>query len=37
MAEIHSIIADKASKIRGDRTDRLVYEEAGSNPILSKS
>lgn len=37
MSEIHSIIADKASKIRGDRTDRLVYEEAGSNPILSKS
>ena len=37
MAEIHSIIADKPSKIRGDRTDRLVYEEAGSNPVLSKS
>ena len=37
MSEIHSIIADKPSKIRGDRTDRLVYEEAGSNPVLSKS
>lgn len=37
MAEIHSIIADKPSKIRGDRTDRLVYEEAGSNTVLSKS
>lgn len=37
MAEIHTIIADKANKIRGDRTDRLVFEEAGSNKILSKS
>ena len=37
MSEIHSIVADKPSKIRGDRTDRLVYEEAGSNPVLSKS
>ena len=37
MSEIHSIIADKPGKIRGDRTDRLVYEEAGSNPVLSKS
>ena len=37
MSEIHTIIADKPGKIRGDRTDRLVYEEAGSNPVLSKS
>ncbi len=37
MSEIHSIIADKPGKIRGDRTDRLVFEEAGSNPVLSKS
>lgn len=37
MAEIHTIVADKPSKIRGDRTDRLVYEEAGSNTVLSKS
>jgi len=37
MSEIHSIVADTADKIRGDRTDRLVYEEAGSNKQLSKS
>lgn len=37
MSEIHTIIADKPGKIRGDRTDRLIYEEAGSNPILSAS
>jgi len=37
MSEIHTIVADKPGKIRGDRTDRLIYEEAGSNPILSAS
>ena len=37
MSEIHTIVADKPGKIRGDRTDRLIYEEAGSNPILSPS
>ena len=37
MSEIHTIIADKPSKIRGDRTDRLVYEEAGSNNYFTTS
>ena len=37
MSEIHTIIADKPSKIRGDRTDRLVYEEAGSNSVFTTS
>jgi len=37
MSEIHTIIAHKPSNIRGDRTDRLVYEEAGSNPVFTTS
>ena len=30
MSEIVGIVADKPNKIRGDRTDLLMYEEAGS-------
>lgn len=30
MSEITGIIADKPNKIRGDRTDLLIYEESGS-------
>ena len=30
MSEIVGIVADKPNKIRGDRTDFLMYEEAGS-------
>lgn len=37
MSEIDSVIADSADKIRGDRVDRLVYEECGSNKILAKA
>lgn len=37
MADIEGIVADKPRKIRGDRVDRLLYEEAGSNPVLSTS
>jgi hypothetical protein len=37
MSEIHTINAKKPSNIRGDRTDRLVYEEAGSNPVFTTS
>ena len=37
MSEINSVVADTADKIRGDRLDRLVYEEAGSNKNLTES
>ena len=37
MSEIQTIIADTADKIRGARVDRLVFEECGSNNILTKS
>lgn len=33
---ISGIVADKASKVRGDRAELLIYEEAGSDPILQK-
>ena len=36
-SEIDSIIANTSDKIRGDRRDRLIYEEAGSNSILTES
>lgn len=34
MAEIKGLAVDNSRKLRGRRIDRLVYEEAGSNPIL---
>ena len=37
MSQITGIVADKPSKIRGDRTDLLVYEEAGSWDGLIKA
>lgn len=37
MADIEGITADNPRKIRGERVDRLLFEEAGSNPILSTS
>lgn len=37
MSEIRSVVADNPNKIRGDRTDRLVYEEAGSSKQLVKA
>lgn len=37
MSEIDSVIADTSDKIRSDRVDRLIYEEAGSNKYLTKS
>lgn len=37
MSQITGIIADKPSKIRGDRVDLLVYEEAGSWEGLTKA
>lgn len=37
LSSIQGIIADNPNKIRGDRTDLLVYEEAGSWPNLLKA
>lgn len=37
MSQITGIIADKPSKIRGDRVDLLIYEEAGSWDGLIKA
>ena len=34
---IEAIVADNDRKIRGDRVDLLIYEEAGSNPVLRQS
>lgn len=36
-SQIEGIIADDDSKIRGDRVDLLVLEEAGSNPKFRRS
>ena len=37
MSEINTIIANDPKKVRGTRVDRLVFEEAGNNPLLVKS
>ena len=37
MSMIEAIVADNDRKIRGDRVDLLIYEEAGSNPVLRQS
>ena len=37
MSLIEAIVADNDRKIRGDRVDLLIYEEAGSNPVLRQS
>ena len=37
MAEIEGIVADNPSKVRGDRTERLIFEEAGSNKNMITS
>lgn len=37
MSEINTVIADDPSKLRGARRDRVIFEEAGSNKILTKS
>lgn len=36
-SEIRSVVADNPNKVRGERTDRLIYEEAGSSKNLVKS
>lgn len=37
MSQITSIVADTSDKVRGDRLDRLIFEEAGSNKNLVDS
>ena len=37
MSLIEGIVADDSKKVRGDRADLVIYEEAGSNPILVPS
>lgn len=37
MSQITGIIADNPRKVRGPRCERLIFEEAGSNPHLIKS
>ena len=37
MSKISGKVADNSRKVRGDRTNVLVHEEAGSNPILEES
>ena len=37
MSQIEGIVADKPSKVRGDRAEIVMFEEAGSNPTLLKS
>lgn len=36
MSEIEGIVADSPEKIRGDRVERLFFEEAGSDKVLTK-
>jgi hypothetical protein len=36
MSEIEGVIADSPEKIRGDRVERLLYEESGSDPYFEK-
>lgn len=36
MSDIVGFVVDVPRKLRGDRVDRLFFEESGSNPILVK-
>jgi hypothetical protein len=36
-SDIEGRVIDKPRKLRGDRIDRLFFEEAGSNPVLKKT
>ena len=36
MAEIEGAVADSPEKIRGDRTERIFFEEAGSDKVLKE-
>jgi hypothetical protein len=37
MSQIEGIVADKPSKVRGDRAELVIFEEGGSNPVLATS
>lgn len=37
MAVLSGLTVDKTYKLRGDRTDRVFFEESGANPILTDS
>jgi len=37
MSQITSVVADTAEKLRGERTDRLIMDECGSNKVLTQS
>lgn len=37
MSDILGIIVDDPRKLRGDRVDKLFFEESGSNPVLIKT
>lgn len=37
MSEVEGLIVDDPQKLRGDRTEKLFYEEGGSNKVLKKS
>ena len=36
MSEIQGIIADEPDKLRGNRVQKLIFEEAGADPALEK-
>lgn len=36
MAEVEGIVVDDVDKLRGDRVQRLIYEEAGADQLLIK-
>lgn len=36
-SDIEGIVVDDSRKLRGDRVDLLMFEEAGSNPILQET
>ena len=36
-SDIEGLVVDNSAKLRGDRIDLLIYEEAGSNPILMET
>ena len=37
MSDIEGFVVDTPRKLRGDRVDRLFFEESGSNPMLIKT
>jgi hypothetical protein len=35
-SEVQGIIVDDPDKLRGDRIQKLIFEEAGADPVLIK-